>query len=417
MIGNKDVVIIGGGVIGLACAHYLSDRGANIRIVERDEIGMAASHGNCGLLCFSDIIPLCCPGTVGSELKKVLKGISPLYIKPPLNVALMSWLFKFALKCNRAHMDAGARAKYEMLTYCIPLLETLLAQTPIACDFEKKGLLSVFKNRENFENYGATNAFLETFNMGCQRIDKDQLRELEPALSHDMAGAWLNPWDWHLRPDMLMNAWRNALKQKGVILEERCRFTGFNIKGKTITGVATERGNFQADAVVLAAGAWSPETVEQLKLNLPIQPGKGYSITMERPGLCPTHPCALSERKVVATPWKSGYRLGGTMEFSGYNHYLNPKRLALLVSGAKQYLKEPLGHPVVEEWAGLRPMTYDDLPIIDRAPGHDNLVIATGHGMLGITLGTGTGKIVSDMIYDRQPQINIKPFGMARFKR
>ncbi len=118
---------------------------------------------------------------------------------------------------------------------------------------------------------------------------------------------------------------------------------------------------------------------------------------------------------MVVTPWKSGYRMGGTMEFSGYNDDLNPKRLSRLVTGAKEYLKEPMGHPVVEEWAGLRPMTYDDLPIIDRAPGHENLVVATGHGMLGLTLATGTGQIVSDLIYDREPQIDIKPFGMARF--
>lgn len=415
MKGNKDVIIIGGGVIGLACAHYLTHRGAGVTIIERDEIGMAASHGNCGLLCFSDIIPLCSPGTVGNELKKAIKGISPLYIKPSLNTDLVKWLLKFALKCNHTHLGAGTRAKFEILTYSIALLETLLAQPPMACDFERRGLLSVFKNRENFESYGATNTFLERYNMGCQRIDKEQLRELEPALSHDMAGAWLNPWDWHLRPDMLMASWRNALDQRGVFLEEHCRFLSFDVKGSTITGINTDRGKFQADAVVLATGAWAQEAVKQLKLNMPIQPGKGYSITMERPGLCPTYPCVLSERKVVATPWKSGYRLGGTMEFSGYNNYLNPKRLALLISGAKAYLKEPLGRLVVEEWTGLRPMTYDDLPIIDRAPGHENLVIAAGHGMLGITLATGTGKIVSDMIYNRQPQINIQPFGLDRF--
>jgi D-amino-acid dehydrogenase len=352
---------------------------------------------------------------VGNELKKALKGISPLYIKPSLDMDLLAWLLRFALKCSHAHMRTGTRAKFEILTYSIPLLEALLAQPSMACDFEQKGLLMVYKNRENFENFGTTNAFLERFNLGCQRIEKDQLHAMEPALSHDMVGAWINPSDWHLRPDMLMAAWRNALAQKGVIMEEQCRFLNFDIKGRTITGVNTTRGNFRAAAVVLATGAWAPETVKQLKLNLPIQPGKGYSITMERPGLCPTHACSLAERKVVVTPWKSGYRLGGTMEFSGNNNYLNPKRLDMLIAGAKAYLKEPLGHPVIEEWTGMRPMTYDDLPIIDWAPNHDNLVVAAGHGMLGVTLATGTGKIVSDMILDRQPQINIQPFGMARF--
>ena len=183
-----------------------------------------------------------------------------------------------------------------------------------------------------------------------------------------------------------------------------------------IVGVDTVKGNFKADEFVLATGAWAPRTLRQLKLDLPVQPGKGYSITMERPGTCPTYPCSLYEKSMVATPWKSGYRLGGTMEFSGYSDRLNQKRLSKLISGAEVFFKEPVGHPVIEEWTSLRPMTYDDLPIIDRAPSHENLIITTGHGMLGLTLATGTGKIVCDMVYGNTPQINITPFGISRFK-
>lgn len=413
---NKKIIIIGGGVIGLACAHYLIEKGAHVTIIERDEIGMGSSHGNCGLLCFSDIIPLCSPGTVTNELIKAVKGCSPLYIKPAMDMGLMIWLLKFALNCNKSHMDTGSRAKYDILTYSVPLFEALLASNDMACDYEHKGLLMVFKDRKNFESYESANRLYEPYNLAARRIDKEELHTLEPALSNDMAGAWLNPADRHLRPDMLMTAWRNALVQKGVIIEEGCACKDFEIKGNTITGVNTEKGRFTADAFVLAAGAWTPRTLGQLKLNLPIQPGKGYSITMDRPGICPAHPCSLAERKMVVTPWKSGYRLGGTMEFSGHNDTLNPKRLGRLISGAREYLKEPMGRPVVEQWAGLRPMACDDVPIIDRAGRHDNLVIAAGHGMLGLTLATGTGKIVSDMIYGQKPEINISPFGISRFR-
>ena len=415
MGSNKEVIIIGGGVIGLACAHYLIDNGARVRIIEKDEIGDGSSHGNCGLLYFSDVIPLCSPGTVSHEMVKTLKRTSPLYIKPTLDYKLWIWLLKFALKCNATHMRQAAKAKYEILNYSISLLDTLLAMDTMDCDFEKKGILSVFREKHNFEKYQATNEFLATYHMGARRIDKTELQTMEPALKNDIAGAWLHENDWHLKPDMLMASWRKLLSRKGLIIEEHCKLLEFNTKGNRVTGVNTVKGSFTADAFVLATGAWAPQTLHQLKLDLPVQPGKGYSITMERPGLCPTYPCSLYEKSMVVTPWKSGYRLGGTMEFSGYNDHLNPERLSKLISGAEAFLKEPLGHPVIEQWTSLRPMTYDDLPIIDKAPTLENLIIATGHGMLGITLATGTGKLVCDMVYDQTPEINITPFGLSRF--
>lgn len=415
MESNKDVIIIGGGVIGLACAHYLIDNGASVRIIEKDEIGHGASHGNCGLLYFSDVIPLCSPGTVSHEMVRTLKRTSPLYIKPTLDYKRWIWLLKFALKCNAANMKQTAMEKYEILNYSIRLFETLLAMDTMDCDFEKKGILSVFKEKQNFEKYQATNDFLATYHMEARRIDQKELQQIEPALRNDIAGAWLNENDWHLRPDMLMSSWRKHLCKKGLVIEEHCKVLEFNTIGNSVTGVNTVKGHFTADTFVLATGAWAPQTLQQLKLDLPVQPGKGYSITMERPGLCPTYPCSLYEKSMVATPWKSGYRLGGTMEFSGYNDHLNPERLAKLISGATAFLKEPLGHPVIEQWTSLRPMTYDDMPIIDFAPALGNLVIATGHGMLGITLATGTGKIVCDLVYGKTPEINVTPFGLSRF--
>jgi len=416
MNSSKEVIIIGGGVIGLACAHYLIDCGASVRIIEKDTIGEGASHGNCGLLDFSDVIPLCSPGTVSHEILRTLKGTSSLYIKPTLDIKRLLWLLKFAAKCTKSHMEQGAAGKYEILNYSISLFDTLLALDKINCDFEKKGVLTVFKDEKNFERYHTTNTFLDTYHMGAQKIEKKELPTLEPALKKDLAGAWLNKNDWHLRPDMLMSSWRKYLSQKGVIIEEHCKFLNFEIKGNTIAAVNTVNGRFKADAFVLATGAWTCQTLKQLKLDLPVQPGKGYSITMERPGTCPTYPCLLYEKNMVATPWKSGYRLGGTMEFSGYGTHLNPDRLSKLISGATAFLRDPVGHPVVEQWTSLRPMTYDDLPIIDRSPAQENLIIATGHGMLGLTLATGTGKIVCDMVYDKTPEINIMPFSMGRFR-
>ena len=152
MGSNKEVIIIGGGVIGLACAHYLLDSGAGVRIIDKGVIGSGASHGNCGLLCFSDIIPLCSPGTVSHEIARTLKRTSPLYIKPSLDIKQLTWLLKFALKCTESHKLKAARGKYEILNYSMGLLDSLLSLDGMQCDFEKKGMLTVFKNKKNFED-------------------------------------------------------------------------------------------------------------------------------------------------------------------------------------------------------------------------------------------------------------------------
>ncbi|MBR9984473.1 MAG: FAD-dependent oxidoreductase, partial [Desulfosarcina sp.] len=158
-----------------------------------------------------------------------------------------------------------------------------------------------------------------------------------------------------------------------------------------------------------------PAIGRQLGLRIPVQPGKGYSITMDRPAVCPTIPCYLVERNTVVTPWQSGYRLGGTMEFSGFDDQLNQRRLSNLETSAALYLKTPLGRRVTERWTSLRPMSVDDLPIIDRVPQLGNLYIATGHGMLGLSTATGTGRLVADMIMGRRPPIDPRPFSIRRF--
>ncbi|MBU1341682.1 MAG: FAD-dependent oxidoreductase [Proteobacteria bacterium] len=415
MKSNNDVIIIGGGIIGLACAHYLIQKNAGVRIIEQDVIGSGASHGNCGLLHFSGIIPLCSPGVVRHELYRAMRGRSPLYIKPTLDMTLIQWLMKFAIHCNLTHMTAASKAKNELLRYSLDLFDTLFSEHSLDCDFEKKGLLLLFKDKKYLEKYTATDAFLKKYDFGASRLDLADARKLEPSISKDIAGAWYNQHDWHLRPEMLVDSWKKHLIKNGVIIEEKCKMLDFEIKQGKIRCVNTVKGQYRADAFILTTGAWAPRVNKQLKLNIPVQPGKGYSITMERPDQSPGIPCLLYERNMVATPWKTGYRLGGTMEFSGFDDRLNEKRLSKLVMGAREYLNTTTGSPILEQWSGLRPMTHDDLPIIDRSPFQDNLFVATGHGMLGLTMATGTGKAVCDMIYEGKAQIELAPFSMDRF--
>ena len=166
---------------------------------------------------------------------------------------------------------------------------------------------------------------------------------------------------------------------------------------------------------VVAAGAWTPLLNEHLGCRVPIQPGKGYSLTMPRPAVCPKIPLIFPETRVAVTPFQSGYRLGSTMEFAGYDESIRPERLQLLKDGATAYLQEPYCEPVQEEWFGWRPMTYDSLPIIDRSPKYENVMIAAGHNMLGLSMAPATGKLVAELVEGTSPHIDPKPYRVSRF--
>jgi len=412
---SNHIAIIGGGVIGLACAHYLVEEGMKVTILDRDKVGSGASHGNCGLLYFSDVIPLCVPGAVRNELVRTLCGTSPLYIKPELNLKRVIWLCKFAAHCRHSHKVQAAKDKFTLLKYSAGLFKKLFDEVDLDCDKSFEGLLSVFRSRKNWKGYSQASHFIENFCPGYKPLDTVQALALEPALRDDIAGVWHNTTDGHLRPDALMTAWKDHLGTCGVKFMEFCEVQEFCSTGRTVKSIETSKGSIGADAFILATGAWIPQLGKSLGLDIPVQPGKGYSITMERPENCPALPCMLYERNMVVTPWKSGYRLGGTMEFSGYDMTQTRNRLEKLINGAAEYLKDPVGNPVVEEWTSLRPMTYDDIPILDRSPRQDNLVLATGHGMLGLTMATGTGRIAADLILEKKPEINTRPFAITRF--
>ena len=415
MQSKNNVIIVGGGIIGLACAHYLLKENASVRIIEKDFIGSGASHGNCGLLHYSGIFPLCAPGVVRHEIYRAVCGTSPLYIKPDLNMSRFLWLMKFASHCNPAHMARATRARYELLRYSKDLYDQFFKEENITCDFDKKGVLILFRDRQYFENYGTVNESLSRYGFGARFLDIKAAQTLEPSIREDIVGAYHNTHDDHVRPEMLIRSWRNHLVKKGLIIEEKCKAMNFETGQNKILSVQTIKGRYQADHFIISTGAFTPELNKQLQISIPVEPGKGYSITMEKPDRSCEIPCLLYERNMVVTPWHLGYRLGGTMEFSGFDEGLNKKRLSRLLNGAGEYLKTSVENPIFEEWAGFRPMTYDDLPIIDRSSLTKNLYIATGHGMLGLTMATGTGKAICDMIIKGKAQVDLSPFSLDRF--
>lgn len=410
------LVVIGGGVVGAASAYYAAKAGWQVTVIDQGRFGGGCSHGNCGYVCPSHVLPLAAPGAIWPAVKALLQKNSAFKIRMRFDPALWSWLARFALHCNHTDMLATGRALQSILNASRELYCELMKSELADCEWEERGLLFVFQSRPAFEHYAHTDELLrKEFGLAAVAYDGRQLVELEPALKPGLAGAWHYEADAHLRPDRLMAAWRRSIESSGGRIHEQTQFREFIRSGSQVTGVRTSQGPLEADAVVVATGAWTPLLHKQLGCCVPIQPGKGYSITMPRPRICPKIPMIFEEHRVAITPMESSYRIGSTMEFAGYDSTLQAARLALLKNGADLYLHEPFGERVLEQWAGWRPMIYDGKPVIGPTPGLDNVFLAAGHGMLGISLATSTGKLVTELMSGQMPHIDPRPFRVDRF--
>jgi D-amino-acid dehydrogenase len=413
---SRRAVVVGGGVIGVACAHYLMRDGWQVTLIDRSAIGSGSSHGNCGFICPSHVLPLAEPGMVLKGLKSLFTPHSPFAIKPRLDPALWSWLLHFAARCNERDMVAAGRGIQRILASSLPLYRELIEQEGLDCEFESRGMLFAYRSQHEMDAYAATDRLMtESFACPARRCDASELVSLEPALRPGLAGGWYYDHDAHLRPDALMRSWRKSLSSRGAVIFENCGFERFQSGNGRASAALTPRGELTADIFVVATGAWTPLLNRELGCRVPIQPGKGYSMTMPRPAVCPKIPLIFPETRVAVTPFQTGYRLGSTMEFAGYDDSLRPERLQLLKDGSKAYLLEPYCEPVLEKWFGWRPMTYDSLPIIDRSPSYENVFIAAGHNMLGLSMATATGKLVAELAGGAPPHIDPSPYRVGRF--
>jgi D-amino-acid dehydrogenase len=412
----KRALVVGGGVIGAASAYYLARDGWKVTVIDQGEFGRGCSHGNCGYVCPSHVLPLAAPGAIGGALKALCSPNSPFTIRPRSDPTLWSWLFRFARRCNATDMHAAGTAIQSLLQSSRALYPEILNSEQMDCEWETKGLLFVFRTPKAMDHYAETDRLLrDEFHMPARRLDSAALAELEPALKPGLAGAWHYEGDAHLRPDKLMSAWKGVLERHGVVIRSGCRFEKFVASAGRAQAAATAEGQLEADLFVLAAGAWTPLLNETLGCRIPIQPGKGYSITMPRPKRCPKYPLILEEHRVAITPMRTGYRIGSTMEFAGYDETLNRRRLDLLRHAAQIYLHEPTCEPTQEEWFGWRPMTPDSLPIIDWSPALSNVLVAAGHNMLGVSMAPATGKLAAELASGRAPHVDLAPFSVRRF--
>jgi D-amino-acid dehydrogenase len=394
----------------------LARAGVRVTVVDQGSIGGACSHANCGLVCPSHVLPLAEPGAVRRAVGALLRRHSPLSIRPRLDWSLWSWLLRFAQKCNWTDLLHAGRAIQALLESSLALYRELLAQEQLACEWEERGLLFVFRSPREYEAYADCDQLLaREFGLPAERLDGAALAAFEPALRPGLPGGWFYPHDAHLRPDLLLRSWSSRLAERGVELRPDVPVEGLRCEGGLVRAARTSQGDLEADAFVLAAGAWTPRWSGWIGCPVPIEPGKGYSLTMPRPAICPRVPLIFPEHRVAVTPLQSGYRLGSTMEFAGYDATLPPARLQLLRDGALPYLREPWTEPVLERWFGWRPMVPDGLPIIDRAPAAGNLLVAAGHGMLGLSMAPATGRLVAELVTGTPTHVPRGAYSLARF--
>ncbi|MCA9059615.1 MAG: FAD-dependent oxidoreductase [Planctomycetaceae bacterium] len=413
---NRHTLVIGGGVIGAFTAYYLRQTGRDVTIVDRGTFGGGCSHGNCGYVSPSHVQPLPRPGQLMNGLKGLFSTQRALRIQPKLSPSFWMWMLKFASRCNVTDMHEAGTARHALLQSSKTLYEQVIAQENLQVEWTQDGLLFVYRDAHEFEAYRKTNQWLtDNFGVAAEEIrGGDALAAMEPALKPGLAGAWWYRIDSHLRPGKLMSELRRVLTEQGVRILEQQEVKAFTPSCGRATGVRTTTAEITADEFVVCTGAWTPFLNDALGCRIPIQPGKGYSITMPRPSRCPRYPMILEECHVAITPFAAGYRVGSTMEFGGYDTRLNRQRLNYLRSGAAQYLHEPTCDPVEEEWYGWRPMTWDGKPYLDRSPIFTNVWVAAGHNMLGISMGTATGKLMAELISGQSPHLDLSPYRIGR---
>jgi D-amino-acid dehydrogenase len=414
--GIVRVVVIGGGVVGLACGYELCRRGADVTVIDQGDFGAAASWGNAGWVTPSFSSPLPAPGLVRSSLGMMLRPTSPLYVKPRVNPGFSSWLWKFSRHCNDAAYGEGLRALANLNRGTLALFDELAAGAH-PFEMHRDGILFVFSSTKGMHHVlDDLNAMHELGYARPEILSAEDTRALEPTLSGELVGGVLASDERHVYPPSLSAALVDGLRAAGATLLADTEVQAIRVADETVGQVDTTTGSVTGDVFVLAAGAWSGRLAETAGFRLPMEAGKGYSISISAPALKLKRPLYLTEARVGVSPFGNTLRVAGTMELSGINDVLDRRRINAIRRDVTAYL--PAGWEDgerVTEWVGMRPILPDGLPAIGRAPGVSNLFLGTGHGMLGVTLAPVTAAALGDLICEGRTEVDLTAFDPGRF--
>ena len=407
-----DILIVGGGVIGVASAHALARRGRAVIVLDRGEIGSGCSHGNAGLAVPSHSIPMAAPGMIAKGMKWMFHSDSPFYIRFRFERALFSWLWKFRAACREDRMRRAIPLLRDLSLESVRLYDDLAGPD---CHYQRKGLLLAYRTPEGMEEGTHEAALLSEFGLASKILDGPAARALVPSLRDILQGAIHFPDDAHFDPALFVRSLAEKARAAGATYRPGTEVLGFELSGRRVAAVRTSAGDVAADEVVLATGSWSPGVARGLGLKIPIQPAKGYSITLRSPAAPPPLPLLLMESKIAVTPMGPNLRLAGTLELAGLDLSINERRVEAIRRGAREWMEGLDGLPELEVWRGLRPCTPDGLPLLGRPAAFDNLILAAGHAMIGMSIGPVTGKLVAEIASRERPSIDVSALHPDRF--
>lgn len=405
------VAVIGGGVIGLCSAYSLAEKGFEVTVIDPGE-GPSTSTVNAGMIVPSHIIPLAAPGMVGVGLRMMLRPRSPLWIRPRLDRELFRWGLRFAKSCTQEHVD---RSKKLLIDLNVASKQGYLDFEKILESFhvEQRGLLMIARKESSLEEESHVAAQVRELGLPAIVLDAKQVADIDPGIRIDAVGGVHYVADCHFSPGEFMAALRRRLYEMDV------RFERSRVVSLSGSAVRTADGEVQAETFVLAAGAWSSRLAGPLGMYLPMQAGKGYSFNVESPPERPTICAILMEGRVAVTPMPNGVRFGGTMEIGPTDDRIDERRVQAIRETIPDYYPAFKGFDLRSRPAslGLRPCTPDGLPYIGRSRFADNVIVATGHAMMGMSLGPITGRLVAELAAGEAPEIDVSPLSPDRFAR
>ncbi|MBU2491596.1 MAG: FAD-dependent oxidoreductase [Bacteroidetes bacterium] len=408
------VVVIGGGIVGLMSAYYLNQSGHQVTVIEKSDFTKTCSYGNAGLIVPSHIIPLAAPGMISMGLKWMFNPGSPFGFKPSLSKDLISWIWKFYKSSNKTHVD---KSKIPLRDFNL-LSKELYQELSKSFDFHLKntGILLMFKTEEAGRHEIETGIEARHLGLDIEILNGKEVQEIEQ-IETNVAGAVYFKCDSHIYPGKLLTAIIDHLKDNNTVILDNTEILNFELKNGKITTVITKDKIIEADYFVLSGGMWSNKLSRKLNINIPLQSGKGYSITLQNFKNPPKYPSLLLETRAAVTPMGNDLRLAGTMELGSNNDKINFKRVKGYLSRMKDYYPgiDPIIPNAKEIWFGHRPCSPDGLPYIGKSDKFDNLVYATGHAMMGLSLGPATGKLVQEIIDDKKTSVDLTPFNPERY--
>lgn len=422
-VGDHPVVVVGGGVVGLCTAYYLAVAGVPVEVVERRGLGSGVSRGNAGWVCLSHSTPVPAPGVVRFALRSLGRPDSPLYLRPLPDPAFVRWLWRFWRSSTPAAFRRGYAAIAELNQDTFDLFDGL-REAGVDTTLTRPGMVHAFLSATEARHHLAVQREMADgrYPMPDDVTTGPEARLLDDALSSRVRAAYLVEGEGVVDPEALARALGEALATLGVKVHENAEATGFRSTGGRVTALRTAQGEIPCSAVVVAAGMRSPGLLRDLGSPLPLQAGKGYSFSVDLDP-APRHTLYFGERRAVASPIGGTTRIGGTMELSGNNNRLDWRRIVAVALASRHYLGRWFDDPddlvslIRDPWVGGRPFLPDGLPVIDRVPGHENAFAATGHGMLGVTLGPVTGHRLAEYIRTGRRPEALAPFRFDRLLR